>query len=65
VSKESSSSLIGIVDQYKKKKQLEDKMKEMKIVGKTSLIKNFILRNNIVDQVEKLNSEANRSPKEC
>lgn len=28
-------------------------MKTLKIVGKTSLIKNFILRNNIVEEVEK------------
>lgn len=28
-------------------------MKDMKIVGKTSLIKNFILRNKIVDDVSK------------
>lgn len=29
-------------------------MKEMKIVGKSSLIKNFILRNNILDEVKKV-----------
>ena len=32
-------------------------MKEMKIVGKTSLIKNFILRNNILEEEGKKEGE--------
>lgn len=44
---EYSKSFEGILDQQRKQRDLEKSLKNMKISGKTSLIKSFILRNNI------------------
>lgn len=41
---------MAIEEQYKKQKELDKRMKEAGMVGKRSLIKNFILRNNLLTQ---------------
>lgn len=50
IQKETSKSVMAIEEQYKKQKELDKRMKQAGMVGKRSLIKNFILRNNLLGQ---------------
>lgn len=48
ISKEYSKSFQKIQDQIQRQKDLDKKMKMAGITGKRSLLKNFILRNNLL-----------------
>lgn len=50
ISKRSSNSLVGIEDQRIKQIELDKKMKMAGCPGKRSLLKNFILRNNLLPE---------------
>ena len=47
-SKRASSSIEGIQDQISKQKALDEQLRDAGIQGKRSLIKNFMLRNDLV-----------------
>lgn len=50
ISKRSSYSLVGIAEQRIKQIELDKKMKEAGCHGKRSLLKNLILRNNLLPE---------------
>ena len=49
IQKQTSKSLISIKDQYRKQRLLDKKLRNAGVTGKRSLLKNFILRNGLMD----------------
>ena len=49
IQKQTSKSLISIKDQYRKQRLLDKKLRNAGVIGKRSLLKNFILRNGLMD----------------
>ena len=49
IQRQTSKSLISIKDQYRKQRLLDKKLRNAGVTGKRSLLKNFILRNGLMD----------------